>query len=344
MDPYKPNSLGSLATELILMVGKSLSLGDVRSLAKCNRRFYMLFQDTVLRTVYCHICKEFHEYKGDGFGLSGPVSQSTSQLPCAHSCHAKLRCLQLPNIRSEYVFYHVQLKSAMKRFHVGHKCGITTQSLSYKEVTQYSGWTTDPTFGKHTLFSVEAMICGNPPSLHLRAQTIILYRRDQGAETFPSKICMKLWRDTLSFGWKDLNSMVTPAEEHYTDQTIRQFCVEETTLRKINCECSIDHELRVHNLAGGARAAFVITKWLDLGEGQFQTDRRWTQNCTNRWYQNFGQSRAASPRATFENACPEDNSALKAGLRSVACLRDQSYQCWQRVIVSSGTHFNGWVQ
>lgn len=205
-----------LPTELVLDICVFLAPVDLKCFSISNRRMHELHQryhrrfptftltgDAKLsfllrlerdipKYVACYKCNILHLFDGSAiFGLSGIVEHKTSTLPCDYKgycpSHASLSTSTLATHsrfdHSKSRLSHLQLKLAMKGYYYGSRYGISTKSLSYKQIRRYPYATSDgycdpanpsPEY-MTTLFSIKARICHKPLGLYIRTQDILAY-------------------------------------------------------------------------------------------------------------------------------------------------------------------------
>lgn len=348
-------TLAELAPELLLIIADFLPPVDVYCFSVCNYRHYCLLSRkmnplprltpqekfSVLRRLErdippffaCRCCNILHRYDGtESFGLSGFFPERTCQLPCVQNhgpwpthWFSSMDTLVLHQWHAICIkklsFLH--LKLAMRRFYYGPECGISTDSLSHIQVSEHRIW---PTTKKVIwLFSREAQICTKPLGLYLRVQDILLFPewRDLIDNAYapsvdPLVICP---HDTV------LRQKITPTlwSRHNKEKGFLESCDIVAACNVCNTYCDIE----LCEIDG--QKALVMTRWLNLGPGQYEGDLRWKTHTyslrTRRLYCGFDPDypvREQCPKRRFEKTAPQSLNDLR--LRNTSYLRDKQYK------------------
>lgn len=345
------NTLAGLLPELLLSIFDFLSVVDLICWSLCNHRLRELSLRQINRQspltqheklavlnrlerdspeyLACDICNVLHRYDGsESFGLSGLRHERICRLPCVDEWFGISSILQthgtpryIPNQLS-----FLQLKLAMKRFYYGPRSGISTESLSYTQIRQFSPDVV-------SLFSREAQIYPELPGLHIRMQDIVLVNstRDElvivlqsfsGSSTCPVRIC-------IHYGvWTIISRVETLLERQKTSVTHKcRFCHTYSEIEIVEFDSKI---------------ALIVTRWINLGPGLTQEDLLWNLHV----YAPVDASRqlddpkhpatAWSPRSCFEKTAPHTHTELQS--RNLSYLKDQLYTTG-KPFIARGSNF-----
>ncbi|KAJ5150494.1 uncharacterized protein N7500_010683 [Penicillium coprophilum] len=144
--------------------------------------------------------------------------------------------------------------------------GISTDALSFTEVTNESGWTDEfPT--STTLSSIEAKICPKPPGLILRIQSLLSMSRegsmvlgDFGGESVQDRFeSFRACRHQSIQHW-----MPSVAHDTYPLPSYS------------NCDaCNTDFDIQLFRNQPDGHVTIVMTRWINLGSGLSLDDPRW---------------------------------------------------------------------
>lgn len=164
-----PKSLSGPCPELLFSIFDFLSLADTVCLSYCNRRLREVSsahirnlwseKDQICRNEVkfsvlqrlerdfprffaCEICKTLHRYDGsESFGLGGHNDDMTCTLPCVNRTNgwfAEPFKVEMSSISPSPDLSTLQLKLATRRFFYGPQSGISTTSLQYLQVRNFS--------------------------------------------------------------------------------------------------------------------------------------------------------------------------------------------------------------
>ncbi|KGO36268.1 hypothetical protein PEX1_029780 [Penicillium expansum] len=346
----EPDLLDILPVELLLSIADVLPLEDIYCFSLCNRRLLTIFGSRTKhrslerkarlsflhrleydhpRYLTCDDCLILHDLNriSEPFGLSYPTHIYPPPLDClAPASEYKPReCLWMiihnqSSIWSHYRLRFSHLHLAMRRFYRGPQYGISTDALSFTEVANDFLWG-DRVFRPTTLFSVEAQICPNPPSLYLRIQDIMSmgnvrqliddgYYCEAEQNYFANlRICK---HESKSFWMQDIPLDKYPAHEYF------------------NCDhCNTDCEIELFENRPNGHITIVMTRYINLGAGLSPYDPRWRVNLWSHWEEpevwklNL-EYVDSSPRHTFEALT--DTSLEDLTSRNLSYLEDERYQ------------------
>ncbi|KAJ5978163.1 hypothetical protein N7501_001505 [Penicillium viridicatum] len=349
------NTLAGLPVELLLSITDFLSLDDWICISLCSRRLFAIFKRRynsaqynsarplgkmklpVLRRLnrdlpkyfICHVCFILHKYNGsECFGLSGPLIRAKCPLRCISSWMDNHDGLELRNelifvsyVHRRFLFLHLQL--AMRRFYLGRKFGISTETLSYTQVRIHPKESLCPKIT--CLFSTDAEICSETPGLCLRRQ-YVMFVHGSRSELLLSRPNSKCDRNppTVMFICSHVDyvqraELINPVVFAYLDG-------EKDPCSTYTCnQCNTDTRIEVCEY--GSHLALVFTTWVNLGPGLTPDDPRWRiYSCG---YENRGVTLdpndcTGSPRVSFENVSPLSLGELLS--RNLSYLKDQRYR------------------
>ncbi|KAJ5704595.1 hypothetical protein N7536_000284 [Penicillium majusculum] len=198
-----PDFLDALPVELLLSIADFLLLEDIYCLSLCNRRLLALFRGQTKPQYYlernaqlsflrrlerdnprylaCGTCLVLHSM--DSISEPFELAPSAYIYPPRVDCHVATSGKGLHDpfwmVRhkgfgtySRYQLHFSHIHLARRRFYCGPQYGISTDALSFTEVTD-EFLRGDRVVNPSTLFSIEAEICPTPPSLHLRIQDVM---------------------------------------------------------------------------------------------------------------------------------------------------------------------------
>lgn len=345
-----PTTLVGLPVEILLSVFDFLSRVDLICFSFCSHRTRALSLKQIAllpRTngdwlsvltrlerdspehFACTICKHLHLYDGsESFGLAGFPQGKDCRLPCTRGL---LR--QWPSLIARthtFMGYSpnqlsfLQLKLAMGRFRYGPKAGVSTDSLFYTQVRHFLArlYFRDMT----TLFSREAQICPEHPSLYIRMQDIVGVnrRRDlecnrafvHSREATPMENLEICRHKSLDF------PLVVDAKPLHT---------EKGTSYVYTCpKCNTDSHIELRPF--GSKIAAIMTRWVNLGPGLTEEDLSWTAHVRltssyrGRLDKDGLESLPAthSPRSCFETTSRQSFEDLQS--RNLSYLANQQYR------------------
>ena len=344
-------TIDRLTPELLLMITELLSPVDCFSFVICCHRLYVLSFDIVklwrplksdakfcfitrlerdVPTYFaCKFCNVLHRYDESlGFGICG-IFPERGRLPCVawngeysgwFSPKGRLFTHLRVNSSMQHMTY-LHLKLAMRRFHFGPECGISTDSLSHTQVIEESLWHNR---SKVTwLFSRQAQICTEPLGLYVRIQEILLFSEwsDVVGPGYGHKrdfvaLCMHDvgYLRELSYSWRRHKARENPESSTHLDVRCR-IC---------NTVCHIEL-CEIHS-----KGAIILTKWFNLGPGQDEEDLLWKTHslilhpvdphCG--FDPNYSVSEQCA-RRHFEEAVSQSFEELR--VRNMSYLKDKEY-------------------
>ncbi|KAJ5345906.1 hypothetical protein N7452_003910 [Penicillium brevicompactum] len=289
----KRESLIGLPDELLLCIADFLTQDDIACLSLCNKRLYRAFplsESFMIRSgisqapllqrlerdlpthITCHLCNILHNY--DVSQSFGPKStfEDVFHFPCSSDWYSRepLR-LNVHHFVWRHVFYefsflHFQL--AMKQLYHGPQYGISTETMSYTQVSLHPPAPT--TAQRNFLVSIDAQVCHEHSSLVLRIQQIVFVPKSRRFLLY-SNTRYAPWGRT----WKrkseplglfvchhisdhELAGLITQSVNAYRTGNDRE-TVSPTYLCK-QCKVNFCIEVSEH----GTDLALVITRWLEL--------------------------------------------------------------------------------
>lgn len=241
------------------------------------------------------------------------------------------QCLNVPSVSlSSYLLAFQMVQLAMIRFRFGRPYSIPLHWLSTLEVrTTYLTSRVAPI--SLILHTAEPLIVA--ASCHLRVQQWILFADGQ-----PLLDYVDIYKDSSVRSWlctcpyrgrepafdSDHEHLFKCNLRHRHDQVSCQACS-----RFIECtSCNAVLQLKSHSLRDG-RLAWVVTKWLDLGEGINPHDGKWRQQVawrTNRTAPRFVEEseRSRRNRQAFEST--SDRSIERLTTDNAILLQDNYYE------------------
>ncbi|KXG52392.1 uncharacterized protein PGRI_086760 [Penicillium griseofulvum] len=209
----------------------------------------------------------------------------------------------------------------MRRFYCGPEYGISTDALSYTEVTCHyvpGDRVASPT----KLSSFDAQISPNPPSLILRFQHIMSMRsiastvHDEDYDDVDQAYfaLFQICKHTLETFWMQC----------ITRNSYRSKCS--------RCEyCNIDYDVQIFENRPDDHVTAVVTSWINLGSGLSSDDPRWkfhTFDCVWGKEEEEEEEEAfrkdSSPRFAFETITDIPLRDLTS--RNLSYLKDKRYQ------------------
>lgn len=348
-----PDFLDALPVELLLLIADFLLLEDIYCLSLCNRRLLALFRGQIKPQYYlersaqlsflrrlerdnprylaCGTCLVLHSVDSisEPFELASPAHTYPPRVDCPVATFGK----DLPGpfwmVRhkgfgtfSRYQLHFSHIHLAMRRFYCGPQYGISTDALSFTEVTSDFPCV-DRVVSPITLFSIEAQICPTPPSLLLRIQDVMSMENTR-----------LLLDDEDDFEPDQTYYGTLPACKHIS----KSFWMQNPPLNRYptreysTCdECNIDYETELSVNPSNGRMDAVMTSWINLGAGLSPNDPLWKINAgrmwgeSDFWTEGLGYRHAGlSPRRTFEALTDTSLGDLTA--RNLSYLDDQRYE------------------
>ena len=297
----------------------------------------------------CEVCNLLHKFDGlHSLGLDDlhpekidlfpciwignhlPCIRIGDHLPCFYANisnwlkpkGAFLRAHYSPSYSPNYLYF-LHIKLAMRKFFDASLPGIATDSLSFTQVCQTPAKSGRPSI--ISLFSREAEICPEHPSLYVRLQDIVLFDtwnelrsildiRGFGFDTIgglfmdnPLEICSHL-------GLKHIHEAV----DHLVDS--------HKPLSAALCRiCMTDYQIELTEVHRN-QSALIITRWINLGLGLSQQDSLWQAHALpselrGSW---FLDDYEFSPRSCFEHAASQSFEDLRT--RNLSYLHDEQYK------------------
>ncbi|CAG8011167.1 unnamed protein product [Penicillium nalgiovense] len=340
--------LDAFPVELVLSIADFLPLEDIYCLSLCNRRLLAIFRSwrkhrylvrearlSFLhrlerdhpRYLTCDDCLVLHDLGS----ISEPLelSYSTHTYPPRIDCPA-LRpsystCgrswIDLHNVCSvhTYTFHLSHLQLAMRRFYSGSQYGISTDALSFTEVTNDGFEEGDRVLRPTTLFSVEAQICPKAPSLYLRVQDVM-----------SMKDMRLLYNDEYYDEVEKDYFAVLPICKHEQKALWMQSIPQNVLTHEYsNCnDCNTDWEIELFENRPSGHVTIVMTRYIDLGPGLSLDDPRWRVHAWLEWEESVckldSKYMTPSPRHTFEGLT--DTSLEDLTSRNLSYLENERYQ------------------
>ncbi|OQE35992.1 hypothetical protein PENCOP_c012G05290 [Penicillium coprophilum] len=344
--------LSVLPVELLLCIADFLPLEDICCLSLCNHRLLAIFTSQTKHQVLerkawlpflrrleydhphylvCSDCWVLHTLDSipEPLGLETyPTYAYPPRVDCArasqhHSPYHLSMITQNDHLDcfSLYKLHFSHLQLAMKRFYYGPQYGISTDALSFIEVTHESRWTDEvPT--STTLSSIEAKICPKTPSLVLRIQNLLSmscegsmvldeYDGELDQDCFESfRVCK---HHSIQF-W-----MPSVAHDTYRVPSYS------------NCDvCNTDFEIQLFKNRPDGHVTMVMTRWINLGSGLSLDDPRWRVRTTDMSWSRPEITKLdpkymhLSPRHAFEVLT--DTSLENLTFRSLSYLENMRYE------------------
>ncbi|CAG7939086.1 unnamed protein product [Penicillium salamii] len=351
------NTLPGLPVEILLSITDFLPINDWICLSLCNHRLFAIYNHryksmwptremklTILRQLQqdlprhfiCYQCYLLHLYDGsESFGLSGPNFWEGCPLRCRHIKVKNFFELELVTkfgyldyMPRRFSFLHLQL--AMRRFYLGDKFGITTESLAYTQVRFHPSKGSWP--GVTYLFSTDARIRPEPPGLHIRTQWVIfsdfgepellLKRERYESDTYPRN------------GMYICEHVPNWQKERQLDAMVKAFFQgKHPSHSKHTCErCNTDYQIELCDHVN--QVALVLTTWFNLGPGLTPDDPRWrVRDGTFEDITLNPSDCKESPRAFFETNSPQPVEKLLS--TNLCYLQNQRYR---KVMRDLSTH------
>ncbi|KOS43505.1 hypothetical protein ACN38_g5613 [Penicillium nordicum] len=352
-----PDFLNALPVELLLSIADFLLLEDIYCLSFCNRRLLAIFWSRTKHQYHegkkvklaflrrlerdspqyltCSICAILHAVDGtsEPFEISSAEHTYPPRVDCPvgtpgsdifDSVWMDLQNHLGPSSRYKLHFSHLVL--AMRQFYYGPQYGISTDALSFTEVTNefVDGF---KVLAPTALFSIEAQICPTPPGLHLRIQEITSLEN-------PRKLFAE--EDYLQPG--DDYGANLPICKHRSE-TFWMMAIPRgiyPALESSTCEhCNTDYEIQTVMDPPNDRIAIVTTRWINLGAGLSPDDLLWRLNANPpcSWGNPEHELEPPdleweivdwSPRCTFEAI--ENTSLGDLTARNLSYIQDQRYE------------------
>ncbi|KAJ5963285.1 uncharacterized protein N7479_003161 [Penicillium vulpinum] len=349
-----PDFLDDLPVELLLSIADFLPLEDIYCFSLCNQRLLAIFnhrtkhrdleQKTRLsflrrlehdhpRYLACNGCFILHTVEGisEPFALSLPALHYPPRLDCVRASeyvsqdHLWMIIHDL-SIYTHYRFHFSHLHLAMKRFYCGPQYGISTDALSFTEVTNDYVWG-DRIYRPTTLFSIEAQICPKPPSLYLRIQDIMSMRSKKSLSE-DKQLYEEYFFDTEQEYFATFRVCKHHSESFWM-QDIAQYSDRAHLIRNCN-DCNTDFEIELFADRPDGHVTILTTRWINLGPGLSLDDPRWKVNA---WHGPWSEPTvskldskymASSPRDTFEALAHTSLEDLTS--RNLSYLKSERYQ------------------
>lgn len=366
-------TLDKLPPELVFLISSYLSPVDAFCLALCSHHFMAFFLDSDEL-----LGKSFPGIHTGGLGENLRIDLLTRlarHLPQYYLCHACLRLhlwqhvdLPSPNFEprrcfdsiedrdsalfmparicqyptySLHKFHFVHLHLAMRRFYFGPSFGISTQSLTYTDVSiaplyprkHFNARITKKDFWashRRGLMSVEARVCPNPPGLCLRIQTLTVAKRQSVLQLYQDDDTVRVCGHIGTFK-SNFSYIIRSLIEKYCRKDQEDIG---RLLRQGKCDrCNTSWRLELREIEQ-KDICLLLTQWKDLGPGLDPEDDRW------RAQQDWTRPRTVKasemlddPRMRFEMQSNETGSTSSQALseenmflRNVSLLRAQRYR------------------
>ncbi|CAP85421.1 Pc20g00920 [Penicillium rubens Wisconsin 54-1255] len=340
--------LDAFPVELVLSIADFLPLEDIYCLSLCNSRLLAIFRswkkreylDRKARLSFLHRLERDHPryltcddclILHDLDSISEPLelSYSTKTYPPRIDCPA-LRpgystCgrswINLHNdssVQHTYALHFSHLQLAMRRFYSDSQYGISTDALSFTEVTNefVEG---DRVLKPTTLFSVEAQICPEAPSLYLRIQDVVSMKD------------MRLLGDDKYYEEveKEYFAALPICKHQQKTMGIQSIPRDVLTHECSNCsDCNTDWEIELFENRPSGHVTMVMTRYIDLGPGLSLDDPRWSVHAWTEWEESVckldSKYMISSPRHTFEALT--DTSLEDLTSRNLSYLENERYQ------------------
>jgi hypothetical protein len=338
--------LDAFPVELVLSIADFLPLEDIYCLSLCNHRLLAIFRSWQKRGylerrarlsflhrlerdhpryLTCDDCLVLHDLGS----ISEPLelSYSTQTYPPRIDCPALRPSYSTCgrswiNLHNEsvhtYTFHFSHLQLAMRRFYSGSQYGISTDALSFTEVTNDGFEEEDRVPRPITLFSVEAQICPKAPSLYLRIQHVVSLKD------------MRLLRDEYYDEVEKDYFAILPICKHEQKSLWMQSIPRDVLIHEYsNCnDCNTDWEIELFDNRPSGHVTMVMTRYIDLGPGLSLDDPRWRVHAWAEWEESVckldSKYMTPSPRHTFEALT--DTSLEDLTSRNLSYLENERYQ------------------
>ena len=259
---------------------RDLSLRQIATMLPCTEDDKILILNRLERDLpqyfACEHCQLLHRYDGyQSFAFTESPQGITCRLRCVREWWFTTRATLGTHAAICYSANHLsflQLKLAMRRFRHGPKFGISTDSLFYTQVRHAPPQAIHP--NTIALFSREALVCAEPPGLHIRMQDIalvdtiddLIFDPDCQIETLDDANPVQLWKICChmlftSFLREDLECFRTDGDVWFS-----------YTCQMCNLDCV--YEIREFD----SQIAVILTRWVNLGPGLTQKDPLWANH------------------------------------------------------------------
>ncbi|CAG8894823.1 unnamed protein product [Penicillium egyptiacum] len=341
--------LDALPVELLLSIADFLPLEDIYCLSLCNRRLLAILRSwkkqqylerkvrlSFLRRLErdhpryltCDDCLVLHDLGSisEPLGLSYPTHKYPPRLDCPALRPSYSTCGRswivphnLSSVYTDYAFHFSHLQLTMRLFYSGFQYGLTTDALSFTEVTNET-FEGDRVLKPTTLFSVEAQICPKPPSLYLRIQDIM------------SMNDMRLLHDNEYYDEVDEDCF---AKLQICEHKYRTFWMQSIprdvylTHEYSSCDrCNTDWDIELFENRPSGHVTIVMTRYINLGPGLSLDDPRWSvhagSECEEPVCKLDLKYMTSSPRHTFEVLT--DTALDDLTSRNISYLENEKYQ------------------
>lgn len=378
-------TLAGLPPELILSIIALLTLPDIICFSLCNHRLLQLCQGHIKRLspspiaredklsiltrlerdqpeyFTCEVCNLLHKFDGlHSLGLDDLHPKKTYHLPCIrignHVRHGRVNISELLKPKGDILRAHyspsyspshlsfLHIKLAMRKFFNASLPGIATDSLSWTQVCQTGAKSGQP--GIISLFSREAEICPEHPSLYVRLQDIVLFNTWNELQSI-----LDIHGFGYTLGGYNIVKlfMGNPLEicSHlglgHIHEAVDHLLDSHKPLSAALCRiCMTDYQIELAKVY--SKSALIITRWINLGLGLSQQDLLWKAHALPYGLTSSGSlddyefsprssfEHAASqsfenefsPRSCFEHAASQSLEDLRT--RNLSYLHDQQYK------------------
>ena len=331
--------LQALPSEVLLMIALQLPLSDAASFALVDHRLSVLigptswprlrtghreqFLSTLARDLpswfYCHSCSYLHPC--DRIRPPGPFNQPSKPLICFEDSlvHQLSQFVHFPGTLSFYTFNFHHLHLVMLRHYLGPRYGISTNQLSFVQVSELDE--IEPGVRMKTLTSVEARVCPRPARLCLRIQTWAVMHTEILDLALERSKCLCVCRHLVAEKG-ELSRMIESSLDEYSTRLEKP----REAGQHVCHHCNVVFQLQVLKTVRDG-LAIVITKWLDLGSGLTPMDPKWrilADRVRDGDQEQEQASQAKNCRMDFEKEEGMMQQALT--LRNASYLNDQWYK------------------
>lgn len=298
----------------------------------------------------CRVCNILHRFdESVGLALSGIYQEITCPLPCIKAGKYWLqddKYLTLHHhehwCQRKFTFLH--LKLAMRAFKYGPEYGISTDSLSYTQVTVDRRWRTRATW----LISQEAQILTESLGLYIRVQDIMLFpewrfllNQEYGSWPDPSIFCVHIGIMLFEHVIPILRALDRGFLKSKNGDRSK-------ALYERDMHCRVCHlRLNIELCEIDSQKAFITTRWVDLGLGLDDENSIWKTHTLSspephtleiEVDPNDPPLEPKSPRQHFEETAPQSFKELR--LRNLSYLKDKQYTRIMRFIPGTGVWHN----
>ena len=274
---------------------------------------------------FCHSCSRLHPR--DRIRPPGPFNQPSKPLMCFEDSfkHQLSQYMYISGRLTFYMFNFHHLQLVMLRHYLGPSYGISTNQLSFMQVSEFDE--SEPGVQMTTLTSVEARVCPQPARLCLRIQTSAVMHTKVLELALERSKCLCVCRHLVAKKG-ELSRLIESSLDEYSTRSEKP-----REAGQHMCHyCNVVFQLQVLDTVSDG-LAIVITKWLDLGPGLTPMDPKWSI-LADRFHggdQEQEQARQAENcRTDFEK---EEGMTQQAHtLRNLSYLNDRRYKGtkWKR--------------